>query len=45
MARGRGFGLGGGQATDEVAVLAHAVAIPPDVYDVAVVEEAKVQKG
>src|SRR5207245_5501399 len=40
-----GFGLGGGQAPDEVPVLAHAVAIPPDVDDVAVVEEAVDERG
>ncbi len=40
MTGGRGFGLRSRQAPDEVPVLAHAVAIPPDVHDVAVVEEA-----
>src|SRR5437763_8842115 len=45
MAGGRGFGLRSGQAPDEVPVLAHAVAVPPDVDDVAVVEEAVDERG
>src|SRR6266496_1158621 len=37
---GRRFRLGRGEATGEGAVLAHPVAVPADVDDVAVVEEA-----